>query len=98
MTLQPVTITSPPAGRPRSGTVLTVAGVEVTSAMSAHVTVRAGQFPTVDLELVAGYVGVELGAAAVRVDDATRDVLVAIGWTPPGDDPAPAGSSPAPRA
>ncbi len=81
MNLHPVTITTPP-GQPWA-TEVTVAGVKLTSVTRLQLTITPDAVSMVDLTLTPGVIAAHIGAARVVVDDATRDVLKSLGWTPP---------------
>lgn len=64
-----------------------VDGVDISSLVTGvGIEARVGKLPVVTLTLLI-HDKTPLGSewrAAVRIDDATRDLLVRLGWTPPG--------------
>jgi hypothetical protein len=75
--------------REGSETTILVDGNRV-AASSAHLHLRAGQAPVLEVHLPAtsaAHAAIER-VAKVVVDEGTRTALVAMGWTPPDADPA----------
>lgn len=63
-----------------------VNGHKLMSVMSADVHLDGESLPEVTLRLFAGdLLKLGLGAAEVRMDEGTREALVSLGWTPPGE-------------
>ncbi|MBX6387325.1 MAG: hypothetical protein IRZ07_30835 [Microbispora sp.] len=73
-------------GQPHAGAVR-VDDIDISNAVYA-VTVRAAatEVPTVTLDLRLPEILLAT-EAEVRLPDATRDALIALGWTPPADTP-----------
>lgn len=63
-----------------------VNGHELMSVMAADVHLDAESLPVVTLKLFASdLVKLGLGATEVRMDEGTREALISLGWTPPGE-------------
>jgi hypothetical protein len=59
-------------------------GTDVSNAVKGlTLTMKPGQLPTAVLEIPVVDLSSEPGEANVHISDATRDLLVQIGWTPP---------------
>ena len=72
-----------------------VNGHQLLGVKSADVHLDARSFPEVTLTLDAGdLLKLGLGNAVIKLDEGTREALVSLGWTPPGDA---AVTEPAPR-
>lgn len=74
------------AGGPHSTGRITLNGTEVTGVTEATLRLSAEDRPTLDLTLWPSTVTASgIDPTDVRIDDATADTLVALGWTRPGE-------------
>ena len=61
-------------------------GVDISSALTGlTVRINAGDPPHAVLDVVAFSLSSDLGDAHLQLPEATRDLLVSFGWTPPQD-------------
>lgn len=81
-------VTDPMEMRAWGGTAsIQVGGIEINRAVRAvRYSIEAGDLPRVTLDLVLTETEID-GDAVVSVPDTTRAALVALGWTPPPDQP-----------
>ncbi|MFJ9037470.1 hypothetical protein ACIRF8_12885 [Streptomyces sp. NPDC102406] len=76
---------STPAGR--GGHLVELDGVDVSRALyGLTLTVAAGGPPTAVLNVVAKEIPTELDGVRAHLPDATRELLVQLGWTPPAEE------------
>jgi hypothetical protein len=66
---------------------LAVGGMDLANEVTGFsLSFRAGEGAALVIDMIPGEVAAMTGDADVRVDESTRDVLVALGWTPPAGD------------
>lgn len=74
----------------RGGHVVELDGVDVSRALlGLTLTVRAGDMPSVALDVIAEEIPTELAEVRVYLPDATKELLVRLGWTPPAEEATP---------
>jgi hypothetical protein len=62
-------------------------GQRIDDAVTAiTVDMHSRELPQVQLDLVTPDLDMALGRVHVRIDDTTKDLLIALGWTPPADE------------
>lgn len=73
-----------PAGR------VELSGQDISNALSGlSLRLEAGCVPTATLDLVLWELPTELDTVQVKVPDATKELLVRLGWTPPAEEATP---------
>lgn len=71
----------------RSGQVVELNGVDISRALlGLTLYVRAGEMPTAFLDVIAEEIPTELDEVRAYLPEATRDLLVQLGWTPPAEE------------
>jgi hypothetical protein len=71
----------------RGGHVVEVDGVDISRALlGLTLYVRAGDMPTAVLDVVAEEIPTELDDVRAYLPEATKDLLVRLGWTPPAEE------------
>ncbi|MFI6251506.1 hypothetical protein [Streptomyces sp. NPDC051016] len=71
----------------RGGHLVELDGVDISNALlGLSLNVRAGDMPTVVLDVVAKKIPAELDEVRAYLPDATKDLLVRLGWTPPAEE------------
>jgi len=71
-------------------TLIEYAGHDLTKGVrSLRLTAGVGRFTELDLELAVFETTTFSGEVRLHISDPARDVLIALGWTPPGAQPAP---------
>lgn len=76
---------STPTDRP--GQVIELDGVDISRAViGLSLNIRAGEMPTVVLDVVAEELPTQLDEVRAYLPDATKELLVRLGWTPPTEE------------
>ncbi|MGW5616269.1 hypothetical protein [Streptomyces sp. NPDC003877] len=71
----------------RGGQVVELDGVDVSRALlGLTLYVRAGDLPTAVLDVIAEEIPAELDEVRAYLPEATKDLLVRLGWTPPAEE------------
>lgn len=74
----------------RGGQVVELDGVDISrSLIGLSLNIRAGDMPSVVLDVIAEEVPTELAEVHAYLPDATRELLVRLGWTPPAEEATP---------
>jgi len=74
----------------RGGQAVELDGVDISRALiGLSLTVRAGDMPSVVLDVIAEEVPTQLDEVRAYLPDATKDLLVRLGWTPPTEEATP---------
>jgi len=74
----------------RGGQVVELDGVDISrSLIGLSLNVRAGDMPSVVLDVIAEEIPTELDEVRAYLPDATKDLLVRLGWTPPAEEATP---------
>lgn len=76
---------STPTDRP--GQVIEFDGVDISRALiGLTLNIRAGDMPTAVLDVVAEELPTQLDEVRAYLPDATKELLVRLGWTPPAEE------------
>jgi hypothetical protein len=68
----------------RGGQVVEVDGVDISRALiGLSLNIRAGDMPSVVLDVIVEEVPTQLDEVRAYLPDATKELLVRLGWTPP---------------
>lgn len=71
----------------RGGQVIELDGVDISrSLIGLSLTIRAGDMPSAVLDVVAEEIPTELDGVRAYLPDATKELLVRLGWTPPAEE------------
>ncbi|MFG3276236.1 hypothetical protein [Streptomyces luteogriseus] len=71
----------------RGGQVVELDGVDVSRALlGLTLYVRAGDMPSAVLDVIAEEIPTELDEVRAYLPEATKDLLVRLGWTPPAEE------------
>lgn len=74
----------------RGGQVVELDGVDVSRALlGLTLYLRGGEMPTAFLDVVAEEIPTELDEVRAYLPEATKDLLVRLGWTPPAEEATP---------
>lgn len=88
-TRQPRTLRiSAPTDRP--GQVVELDGVDISrSLIGLSLNIRAGEMPAAVLDVIAEELPTQLDEVRAYLPDATKELLVRLGWTPPAEEATP---------
>lgn len=76
---------STPTDRP--GQVVELDGVDISRALiGLSLNIKGGEMPTVTLDVIAEELPTQLDEIRAYLPDATKELLVRLGWTPPAEE------------
>lgn len=71
----------------RGGQIVELDGVDISRALyGLSLTIRAGDMPSAVLDVVVEEIPTELDEVRAYLPDATKELLVRLGWTPPAEE------------
>ncbi|MGW4670086.1 hypothetical protein [Streptomyces sp. NPDC004324] len=71
----------------RGGQIVELDGVDISpSLIGLTLTIHAGDMPSAVLNVIAEEIPTELDEVRAYLPDATKDLLVRLGWTPPAEE------------